>query len=110
MSALYMQWHGPIGLKKIAKKVRFMSQIFMEELGQYGIVFANDDKNYFDTVTINVKESGFSSCDFILSEFHKHGINIRKVDDNHVSVSFDEITTLYDLQELIEIFAAIKKD
>jgi len=32
MSAFYMQWHGPKGLKKIANKVRFMSQIFMEEL------------------------------------------------------------------------------
>lgn len=29
MAAFYMQWHGANGLKKIALKVRFMSQIFM---------------------------------------------------------------------------------
>lgn len=104
MAAFYMQWHGPNGLRKIANKVRFMSQIFQEELTPLGIVFANDSTHYFDTVSIKIKESGFSSADYLLSEFHKHGINIRKVDDDHVSVSFDEITTLYDLDQLIEIF------
>ena len=42
MAAMYMQWHGPYGLLKIAKKVRFMSQLFMEELHEHGIVFATD--------------------------------------------------------------------
>ena len=42
MASFYMQWHGPNGLKKIANKVRFMSQIFMEELDSYGFVFATD--------------------------------------------------------------------
>ena len=32
MASFYMQWHGPNGLKKQADKLRFMSQIFMEEL------------------------------------------------------------------------------
>jgi len=57
MAAFYMQWHGPTGLKKIALKTRFMSQIFMEELGKIGVVFATDKNNYFDTVAIKVKES-----------------------------------------------------
>ena len=54
MASFYMQWHGPNGLKKIANKCRFMSQIFMEELSKYGIEFATDPKNYFDTVAIKV--------------------------------------------------------
>lgn len=32
MASFYIQWHGANGLKKIANKCRFMSQIFMEEL------------------------------------------------------------------------------
>ena len=110
MASFYMQWHGGNGLKKIALKCRFMSQIFMEELEKIGIVFATDRNNYFDTVAIKVEESGFSSSDFILAQFHKYGINIRKVDNNHVSVSFDEMTSLYNLDELIEIFYSIKKN
>ena len=110
MAAFYMQWHGANGLKKMAIKCRFMAQIFMEALEIIGIQFATDRQNYFDTVCINVKESGFSSPDFLQAQFHKYGINIRKVDGNHVSVSFDEITSLYDLDELIEIFYDLKKN
>ena len=82
----------------------------MEELGEHGFVFATDENNYFDTIAIDVKASGMSSSDNILAEFHKNGINVRKIDDNHVSVSFDEMKTIYDLNELIQIFASIKKD
>jgi glycine dehydrogenase len=97
MAAFYMQWHGQYGLKKMAIKARFMSQIFMQELSKIGIEFETDKNNYFDTVCINVKESGFTSPDWLLAQFHKYGINIRKVDGNRVSLSFDEITSLYDL-------------
>lgn len=82
----------------------------MEELSEHGFVFATDENNYFDTISIDVKASGLSSSDNVLCEFHKHGINVRKIDDNFVSVSFDEMKTIYDLNELINIFAAIKKD
>lgn len=104
MASFYMQWHGPTGLKKIALKCRFMSQIFMEELEKVGIVFTTDRNNYFDTVAIDVKASGFTSADFLLAQFHKYGINIRKIDNANVSLSFDEMTSLYDLDQLIEIF------
>jgi glycine cleavage system pyridoxal-binding protein P len=73
-----------------------MAQIFMEELHELDIKFATDRKNHFDTVAIKVKESGFSSADWLLAQFHKFGINIRKIDENHVSLSFDEVTTLND--------------
>jgi len=105
-----MQWHGGNGLKKIALKARFMSQIFMEELEKIDIIFNTDRENYFDTVSIKVEESGFTSADYLLAQFHKYGINIRKVDNNHVSVSFDEMTSLYNLDELIEIFYSLKKN
>jgi glycine dehydrogenase len=110
MAAFYMQWHGSNGLRKMAIKARFMSQIFMEELEVIGVQFATDRKNYFDTVCIKVTESGFTSPDYLQAQFHKYGINIRKVDSNHVSLSFDEITSLYDLDEVIDIFFSLKKN
>lgn len=80
MASFYMQWHGPAGLRKIARKCHFFSQIFIEELSKHGVVFATDTSQHFDTVAIKVEDSGLSSADFILSEFHKHGINPRKID------------------------------
>ena len=110
MASFYMQWHGRHGLRKIAKKCRFMGQIFIEELEPIGIKIVTDKEKRFDTVAIDVKASGFSSADYILSEFHKHGINIRKINDDYISVSFDELDTLHDLNELIEIFTSLKKN
>lgn len=109
MAAFYMQWHGPAGLRKIARKCHQFSQIFMDELGKQGVVFANDRDSCFDTVSIKVQESGFSSADFLLAEFHKIGINIRKIDNNTVSLTFDEVTTLFDLDQVIEVFLNIKR-
>lgn len=67
-----------------------------------------DKKSHFDTVTIDVKASGLQSADQVVSEFHKYGINLRRVDDNHVGVSFNETNNLIDLDELIEVFADLK--
>lgn len=109
MASFYMQWHGPAGLRKIARKCHFFSQIFIEELSKHGVVFATDTKNFFDTVAIDVEKSGFSSADFLLAEFHKHGINPRKIDNDTVSFSFDEACTLYDLDQVIELMVQLKK-
>ena len=52
-----------------------------------------------------MRDSGFSTSDFIIAEFHKFGINLRKIDDEHISISFNETTSMVDLDEVIEIFA-----
>lgn len=109
MASFYMQWHGPNGLKKIAKKSRFFIQILMQEMEDLGIKWVTDSTNYFDTIAIDVKASGFSSSDWVLSEFHKQGINLRKIDDQIISISVDELTTLFDLDQLIEIFHQMKR-
>jgi len=56
-----------------------------------------------------VNESGFTSSDFVLAQFHKHGINLRKINQNHVGIAFDELTTIYDMDKIIDIFASLKK-
>jgi len=59
-------------------------------------------------VTFDAVSSGFESSDSIISDFHKYGINLRRVDDRHVGISFNETTTLVDLDEIIEIFYDLK--
>jgi len=80
----------------------------LTELTHLGYTVVTDPSRHFDTVTLNVKASGLPSADFVVSEFHKFGINLRRVDDAHVSVAFNETTNLVDLDELIEIFAELK--
>jgi len=78
------------------------------ELHCMGFKVVTDSVNHFDTVTFDAQASGFSSSDAVVSEFHKHGINLRRIDDNLVSIAFNEITTLVDLDEIIEIFRDLK--
>src|SRR4051812_6932177 len=101
-------WHGPEGLKKKATRIRFMAEILIEELGSLDIKVTTHKVNHFDTVTISCKDSSFSSPDYLIAEFHKYGINLRKVDDDQVGISFNETTTIVDLDEVIEIFAELK--
>jgi glycine dehydrogenase len=77
-------------------------------LAHQGYTIVTDPAKHFDTITIDVVQSGFSSADAVVAEFHKYGINLRRIDDRHVGVSFNETTTLVDLDELIEIFGDLK--
>jgi glycine cleavage system pyridoxal-binding protein P len=85
-----------------------MAEILINELTKLDIKVVTHKTNHFDTVSINIKDSGFTSSDFILAEFHKFGINLGKVDEETVSIAFNETTTMYDLDEVIEIFADLK--
>lgn len=105
MVAMYGVWHTPKNLIKIAERVRFRTEILRDELNVLGYKLLTHDINYFDTLTIDTVKSGFSSSDFIVGEFHKHGINLRNNNDNTVSISLNETTTMQNLSDLIEIFA-----
>ena len=95
-------------MKKQATRVRNYADILISELDQLGYSITTDKANHFDTVVVNVKSSGLQSADQVVSEFHKFGINIRRIDDSQVGVSFNETNNLIDLDELIEIFADLK--
>lgn len=101
-------WYGAEGLKKQAIRVRNYADILISETEKLGYKVVTDKANHFDTVTIDVRSSGLQSADQVVSEFHKYCINLRRVDDNHVSVSFNETNNLVDLDELLEIFADLK--
>ena len=78
-----------------------------DKLSEMGIEIITDKDRYFDTIAIDVQASDLSSADAVLAEFHKFGINLNKVDDNIVSISLSEYTSIKDLVELLEIFAIL---
>ena len=108
MTALFGIWHRPTGLIKIADRLRFRSQLLMKEFDKLEIKYLTDKDTVFDTIAIDCLNSGFSSSDWLLSEFHKHNINLRKIDDFTVGISFNETTAIQDCADIIEIFAVLK--
>ncbi|CUI03464.1 aminomethyl-transferring glycine dehydrogenase [Massilia antarctica] len=98
MASMYAVYHGPEGLQRIARRVHRFTAILAAKLGQLGYDVVN--KTYFDTLT--VKSARAAELHAIAIE---HGVNLRKVDANHVGISLDETTTREDIALLWTIFA-----
>ena len=81
----------------------------MTQLRKMDIEIITEGENFFDTIAIDVAASDLGSADALLAEFHKYGINLRKIDGNTVGISMNESTTIKDLAEIIEIFAIVKE-
>ena len=52
MSALYAVYHGPVGLKQIAKRTSLLTKSLSDKLEQAG--FKNENTSYFDTILLKV--------------------------------------------------------
>ncbi|KAF9074811.1 glycine cleavage system P-protein-domain-containing protein [Rhodocollybia butyracea] len=99
MAAMYAVYHGPLGLQRIANKVHGFAQVFKGSVESFGYGIVND--SFFDTVTVKVPNAK-KLHDISVSE----GINLRRIDDFHVGITFDESVTTNDLISLINVFAA----
>ena len=81
MSAFYAMWHGPAGLRAIARRVNNFATRLYSATSQY-------DDAIFDTVHISVADA-----DAIHAKAVGKGINFAKVSPTELRVSFDEETT-----------------
>ena len=96
MAAMYAVYHGPEGLKKIAKRVAVLTQSLGEALADAGHKLHS--KNYFDTITLKVDD-----VDTVRRVAEARGINFR-YNGNHVGIALDETTTVSDVLDIIRVF------
>ncbi len=97
MAAAYAIYHGPKGLKHIAERTCGFANSFASEVKKkYTIV----SDHFFDTVCVITGKD----TNNILQSANAHKINLRKVSDDKISLSFDETTEIADLNKLFEIF------
>ncbi len=97
MAGMYSVYHGPEGLKYIASKVHNTAATLADALEKLGYYQANE--TYFDTIAI---KTDISKIDF---RAEAEGINFYYPDDETVSISINETTTLYDINKIIGVFA-----
>lgn len=102
MAAAYAIWHGPAGLKAIAERVHGLAARFAKALADDGFALASGA--FFDTVTV----SSAGNADALLGAAETSGYLIRKLDEDTVSVAFDETTSEADLEALCNIFGVKK--
>ena len=90
MAAFYTMWHGPKGLKEIAERVHSIA-------ARWAASAPNSNKSFFDTVTFDANAAQVKAAADL-------GINVRVVDTNRVSVSFDELSNEDLLNDLAKAF------
>ncbi|MCM2322886.1 MAG: aminomethyl-transferring glycine dehydrogenase [Oligoflexia bacterium] len=103
MAGMYAVYHGPAGIRKIARRIHLMTATLDRALRKVG--YAMPTTAFFDTLRVNV--SG-AERDAIIAEARNRKINLRITEKNSLGLTLDETVTLADLQELAAIFAKAK--
>lgn len=104
MAGAYGAYHGPKGLKNIAKKIHHHTVTLSEGLNRLGYTQVN--QYFFDTLRI---ELGQVDKEEIRSRAIEREINLRYISAHEVGISLNETTNLEAVHELLEIFAEAKE-
>jgi glycine dehydrogenase len=103
IASMYAVYHGPEGLKRIARRVASYTAILAEGLAQLG--FKPHGDSAFDTITLKTEGRSGEFVDRALAA----GMNIRRYrewGDAWLSITLDETTTRDDIAALWRVFAA----
>jgi glycine dehydrogenase len=100
MAGMYAVYHGPKGLKYIADKVHASATTLADNLEKLGLHQTNSA--YFDTITVKVDAKSIKNI------AEKQEVNFLYIDEETISISVNEATSIYDIQQIVNIFAEIQ--
>ncbi|MEM1314650.1 MAG: aminomethyl-transferring glycine dehydrogenase [Pseudomonadota bacterium] len=86
MASMYAVFHGPKGLKGIAQRVHAKAAQMAKGLESLG--FEVEPETFFDTLTVKVG----ALQGVILRAAEAEGVNLRKIGDDRLGLTFDEVT------------------
>jgi glycine dehydrogenase len=92
MATAYAIWHGPEGLQAIAQQVHGLASRLASALGIKA--------QLFDTVTVTVA----GKAKAIAAKAEEAGMLLRVIDEDRISVAFDETSTEADLATIAGLF------
>ncbi len=101
MAAMYASYHGAEGLTAIARRVHGHAEAIAAGLGE---ALVHDQ--FFDTVLAHVP----GRADAVVAAAKTHGINLWRVDADHVSVACDEATTDAHVGAVLDAFGVRPAD
>ena len=97
MATLYACYHGPEGLRAIATRVHGLASRLFKSLQKSGVNCASDQ--FFDTLAVKVG----ARADAIMAGAVAAGLNLRRLSETEIGVSFDETSTDADVQQLAKL-------
>ena len=99
MATFYAMYHGPHGLRLIARRIQRLTSILERGLREAG--FTADNTTYFDTLTYTVGNRQQAIIDRALAR----GINLRIIDADRLGVALDETTSAKDIAAVWAAFS-----
>jgi glycine dehydrogenase len=104
MASMYAVYHGPEGLRAIATRAHRMATVLAAGLTEGGVDVLHGE--FFDTVTAVVPELATA----VVGAARDLGVNLRRVDDDHVGIACDETTTREHLSLVWKAFGVAVSD
>ncbi|EHY1011641.1 aminomethyl-transferring glycine dehydrogenase [Vibrio vulnificus] len=97
MASFFAMYHGEEGIRTIARRTHHMTAILAAGLTKSGYELAHNA--FFDTITINTGDK----TQALYAKAQAADINLRLL-DGQIGISFDETTTVADIDALFAIF------
>ncbi len=101
MAGMYGVYHGAEGIRQIAEGIHSKATYLNEMLQAYG--YAQENAEFFDTLRISGLED--ERISEIKAKAEEKGINLYYAPEGWVGLSIDETVDLYDMNDLITLFA-----
>ena len=101
LAGMYAVYHGPEGIKRIATRIHALASAFAQAIKQAGMSIVHEQ--FFDTVLINTE----GQTEQIYQNALNIGYNLRKVDDNHIAIAFNETSDATDFGVLTQLFTGV---
>jgi glycine dehydrogenase len=102
MASMYAVYHGPEGLRTIAKRIHRRASLLDKALRQLGFNQVNDQ--YFDTLQVKLSAEELEKLHNIADSKQ---LNLNYFVPGQVGISVDETTTVADVAQIVSVFAAI---
>jgi glycine dehydrogenase len=98
MAGMYAVYHGPKGLKYIARKIHSFASSLNESIKTLGLVQENEI--YFDTLRVKV-----SDANKLKLAAEAKQINFLIIDNTTIGISINETTTINSIKEIVNVLA-----
>ncbi len=100
MASMYAVYHGPEGLRNMARRIQGLARVLAGALKQAGLKVVHSD--FFDTLRVELV--GQRSEDVIQAGWARQ-VNLRMLDERSVGISLDETTTEEDVRLLVQLLS-----
>ena len=97
MAGMYAVYHGPKGLQYIADKVHASAVTTADALNKLGVYQTNTA--FFDTITVKADAAKVKAA------AEAKEINFYYIDNETISISFNETTSVKDIDDIVAVFA-----